>query len=252
MKKILFLLSGIILLFSCSSDDGAAANSDAILVKKAVLVETDGSEGMTFNYSYNGNKFNTLEVLNGQRTVYFYTGNLITKQERYLTADGPLEFEVVFHYDANERLVEEEIKYLMDSSLSTRNYTYEADGSISFLAYSGEIGSITELKSTGKYFFNEDNEVVRIESKNLNTNSVMTTTFTYDNQNSIFKNVAGWNKLFPTLTGKKHNILTSTTIGSDQVVLDAYSNQYEYNSAGYPISISTTIGSHTAKVNYFY
>lgn len=253
MKKLLLLLSGIaLLLASCSSDDGAAANSDAILVKKAVSVETDGTQGMTLNYSYNGNKISTVQTSDGQIAKYFYSQNLIVKGEKYFSGNSNAVIEVVYQYDTNERLVSEEYKDFSNSILETRMYTYEEDGSVSFLAYSGEIGSITELKSTGKYFFNEDNEVIKIESTNLNTNNVVTRSLTYDTRNNIFKNVPGWNKLFPTLTGKKHNILTSTTIGSDQVVLDAYSNQCEYNNAGYPISISTTIGSHTTKVNYFY
>lgn len=251
MKKLLFLLSGIALLFSCSTDDGGTTNSDFTLVKKAVSVEADGSEGMTFNYSYNGNKISTVQVLNGQQLKYFYTGNLITKLERYLTADGTLELEVIFQYDANARLVKEETKYFINSSLATRNFTYEPDGSISFLAYSGEIGSITELVSTGKYFFNEEQEVVKIETTNINTNSTLTTNFTYDNQNNIFKNVLGWDKLF-SLTGKYHNVVTTTYLDANQVVLNSSSNQYEYNSAGYPTSVTTTIGSSSAKVNYFY
>lgn len=253
MKKIIVLLSGIILLLSsCSSDDAGSAQSDSILVKKVVSVDADGVEGMTFNYSYTGNKINTVSVSNGQKVVYFYTGNLITKTERYLAANGPLELEAVFQYDANERLVTEEIKYFMDSSLTTRNYTHETDGTVSFLEYTGEIGSITELVSTGKYFFNADKEVVKFQTTNVNSNFTTTTNFTYDNQNSAFKNVLGWDKVFSNLTGKTNNVLTSTIVAEDDVVLDSYSNQYEYNTQGYPTSNTTTIGSTTNKVNYFY
>lgn len=253
MKKMVALLSGIVLLLgSCSSDDAGSGQSDNVLVKKVVSVDADGVEGMTFNYSYAGNKINTVSVSNGQKVVYFYTGNLITKTERYLAANGPLELEAVFQYDANERLVKEEMKYFMDSSLTTRNYTHETDGSVSFLEYAGEIGSITELVSTGKYFFNADKEVVKFQATNVNSNLTTTTNFTYDNQNSAFKNVLGWGKIFSNLTGKTNNVLTSTIVAADDVVLDSYSNQYEYNTQGYPTSNTTTIGSTTNKVNYFY
>ncbi|WP_026704121.1 membrane lipoprotein lipid attachment site-containing protein [Flavobacterium soli] len=252
MKKILFLLSVIaLLLSSCSSDDGGTTNSDFTLVKKAVSVEADGSEGMTFNYSYSGNKINTVQVLNGQQVKYFYTGNLITKVERYETTNGMLEFEVVYQYDENERLIKEESKYFINSSLTTRNFTYEPDGTVSFLVYSGEIGSITELRSTGKYFLNEDQEVAKVETTNINTSSTSTANYTYDNQNNVFKNVLGWDKLFSP-TGNYHNVLSTIYLDANQVVLETSSNQYEYNSAGYPTSVTTTIGSTSAKVNYFY
>lgn len=253
MKKIFFLLSGIaLLLSSCSSDDSDAANSDLILVKKAVSVGSNGDSGISIDYKYSGNKITWIEVGTGQKLKFYYTGNLITKSERYFSDDTNFSAEVTYQYDNEGRLIEEEYRDLFSSILETRVYNYETDGSISLLLYSGEIGSITELRRTGKYFFNDDNEVVTFENTNISTNETTTTNYTYDDQNSIFKNVLGWNKLFSSSEGKMHNIVTSTTVSEDQVVLNEYSNQYEYNSSGYPTSMTTTIGNSTSTVNYFY
>jgi len=242
----------LVILYSCSNDDNSS-NSNMPLVKKAVSIEANGENGLTFDYSYIGNKITTIEVSNGQSLKFYYTGNLITKTEKYLYNDTELSNEIIYQYDNNERLVSEESKDFLNSVLETREYIYESNGTVSYLYYTGEIGSVTVLVKTGTYFFNANNEVEKLEDTSVGSNEMITTNFTYDTNNSIFKNVLGWNKIFSTVyDGKTNNILTSTTINADDIVIYGYTNQYSYNNAGYPVALTTLIDGNAATVNYFY
>jgi acetyltransferase-like isoleucine patch superfamily enzyme len=218
-----------------------------------VSIEANGENGLTFDYSYIGNKITTIEVSNGQSLKFYYTGNLITKTEKYLYNDTELSNEIIYQYDDNERLVSEESKDFLNSVLETREYSYESNGTVSYLFYAGEIGSVTVLAKTGTYFFNANNEVIKLEDISVGSNEMITTNFTYDTNNSIFKNVLGWNKIFSTVyDGKTNNILTATTINADDIVIYGYTNQYSYNNAGYPVALTTLIDGNAATVNYFY
>ena len=242
----------LVILYSCSNDDNSS-NSNMPLVKKAVSIEANGENGLTFDYSYIGNKITTIEVSNGQSLKFYYTGNLITKTEKYLYNNTELSNEIIYQYDNNERLVSEESKDFLNSVLETREYIYESNGTVSYLYYTGEIGSVTVLVKTGTYFFNANNEVEKLEDTSVGSNEVITTNFTYDTNNSIFKNVLGWNKIFSTVyDGKTNNILTATTINADDIVIYGYTNQYSYNNAGYPVALTTLIDGNAATVNYFY
>jgi hypothetical protein len=251
MKKLFFCIC-LVILQSCSNDDNST-DSNMLLVKKAVSIEANGENGLTFDYSYIGNKITTIEVSNGQSLKFYYTGNLITKTEKYLYNDTELSNEIIYQYDDNERLVSEESKDFLNSVLETREYSYESNGTVSYLFYAGEIGSVTVLAKTGTYFFNANNEVIKLEDISVGSNEMITTNFTYDTNNSIFKNVLGWNKIFSTVyDGKTNNILTATTINADDIVIYGYTNQYSYNNAGYPVALTTLIDGNAATVNYFY
>lgn len=252
MKKIILFLF-VVILNSCSNNNNNAA-SETILLKKAVRLGTNGFADNEFDYYYVGNKF--LEIKYNQQTLlkYYYNGNLISKVERYFS-DNTKELETTYQYDENEKLTSEKITNFIDNeiSITTTYYTYETDGTVSFLKYNGETVSIGELIQTGKYYYN-NNDMIKSVNTLISTGEEFTTIYTHDSKNSVFKNVLGWNKIISNSDGKVNNILTSSTYNSNGELLNGYSstNEYTYNSLNYPTSLSSTINNNTSTVNYFY
>jgi hypothetical protein len=90
MKKILLLLSfSVVLLSSCSSDDSSPSESQPLLLK--TMTEGDVLFGQTVtHFTYNGNKL--VEIFkdgdDDYADVYTYTGDLITKIEKFAVYDA--------------------------------------------------------------------------------------------------------------------------------------------------------------------
>lgn len=241
MKKILLFCAVALALNSCSSDDSSSDSSSSVLLKKTVMTDAEGTK-VTSNYTYDGNKIVSVIDNSGESNEYYtYTGDLITKLE-YKLPDGSIEQVNTYSYDSNGRLT---TFVRIDPDMDWGNkelYTYNADGTITVKAYTGDSETQTFHNSTGTVKF-ANGEVIEI------TNDVQDDhVYTYDTNNNPLKNVLGWNKINFTdgeANDVLHNMLT------DKVGAEVwYSYTHTYNADNYPTKSVESVEKET--VEYFY
>ncbi|MBF4519189.1 hypothetical protein IRZ71_22790 [Flavobacterium sp. ANB] len=224
MKKFLLLFCAISLaLTSCSSDDDS---SDSVLLKKVVITGSGGKT--TVNYTYDGNKL--VSVVDDFKVInmhYTYTGDLITKID-FKLPDGSIEQTNSFSYGTDGKLTTfVRVEFDEDDFKGYKEvYTYNANGTISVKAYSGDDKTQTNATGTSTITF-VNGDVSEITSTNSPNHK-----YTYDDKNNSAKNVLGLDKIaFVDGEGTDvfHNELSDT---SDGEVWSTYS--FTYNSDGYP------------------
>ena len=228
MKKILCFFGALVFaLTSCSSDD-SSSNSDSgtVLLKKTVKTDPDG-EKITTIYKYDGNKI--VSITDGEEfNRYFtYDGDLITKIE-YKYPNGEVEQINTYEYKDGKLTtflrVDPEINWG-----SKEVYTYNANGTVTAVSYSGDSKSQTLKGDTAtiKFVNGEVSEI--IDDKGWGHK------YTYDSKNNPLKNIVGFDKLAfedGEAEGVNHNMLTDKDISEDDLWINS---TYTYNENGYPV-----------------
>jgi hypothetical protein len=261
MKKTIYFLSVILLgITSCSkSDNPVSANatspSDFVFPRKIAITMAIGNVIETNNV-FNGNKIVESTTRNGfenkmVKTVYTYTGNLITKKSvgnSYITD---------YNYE-NGKLKSAVISYLTESggqfvlySKSKFLCTYNADGSILKELFHIDINTGVEVKDKLYSIITLMNGAIVKQvypSSTINSTGNSTYTYEFDNKNNPYKNVLGFNELIldnvykfssPTI----NNLTKSTLViketflpsGPTNSYTEIYSHQYVYNDFGFVI-----------------
>lgn len=251
MKKILLCLSfSVVLLSSCSSDDSSSSESQPLLLKK--MTEGDVLFGQTVtNYTYNGNKL--VEIFKDGdddfADVYTYTGDLITKIEKFAVYDAgtPSEDRELlstdqFAYNANNLLVTFTTTSQDFEGDRTTTYVYNGDNTVSFAQNANVPGQPTESLKTGTITV-QNGEITRLQV--VKEFDSYTDNYTYDTKNSIFKNVTGYNQLIFTLIIGKQGAMTwvdSIVGGISHNFLNHQGDyQYTYNSDNYPLTANQSL-----------
>ncbi len=227
----------MLLLQGCSSDSGNSNNntSTAILCKTIKFNESDATNIRNYRkeFTYVGNKFNERkdyynDVLTS-KSVYIYTGNLITQIKSY-NSSNQLTYLEDYTYNNSGQLIQS-ISYDEGILDVRKTYIYNQNGTINELEYYNYGQPQETLNSNSTFTLLNNMLVSQITISGTNTTSY---SFTYDTKNSPFKNVVGLNFLFYEGT-QEHNLLQ--TIQSDGVNSPITENyQYIYNSDGYPTS----------------
>lgn len=243
MKKILCLLTAVLLsLSSCSNDNDEASNFQEPLFVKEIAGIYNGIT-YTQKISYNGNKIQSINFQGGLRT-YTYTDNLITKIED-LDASGNLSSAMEYKYENGKIYSCLSMGY--DFGTLYKNlikYVHNPDGSVSYQYYKVNYTTGEEQEKdlvSGKLFI-KDGNIIKDE---IYSDSVLEVSmvYEYDDKNEIFKNILGYNLLL-NLMPSANNIVKSTTIykmGPAGIVV----NSYEYNSNGYPSSKKVDVANGT-------
>lgn len=257
MKKNFILISAIALVFtSCSSDDSPSEEvSSSVLVKKMILMSTDEGDDSywnnTINFSYNGTKLTQSIDEDGYKSVYTYTGDLITKIEYF---DGStLDSQDLFSYNSNGKLIEYRDLDVSNDYERKFTYTYNSNGTVTVTEYTGTIGNTTVSLFTPNIYTFANGELTSTDNISI---------ISYDSKNNPFKNVTGYQEImtleftddYMITFGRNQNFVsapvgTSTTEGSFST--------YTYNSDNYPVTSATTANysggfSGTVNVQYFY
>lgn len=266
MKKFLLplVLGGV--LISCSRDNDNPVAETPILPTK--IAWGDNYVDAEFNFSYNGDKLkeSNLEIHYGNNRVtnekitYHYTGDKITSLE--YDNDGYFSYYgkgiITFEYNTNGTLKSAKTKgvtYSYDNNHqriskpfeSTRNYVYNADGSIS-------INNNKYIIANGNLMEYRDND--RKE----------TFKHTFDDKNNPFKNVkgiqeiatelyttfvsAGFEHSFENYKTFNNNMTSSIQYYDNSGVSDRKTYTYEYNSKGYPVKATENIVNSQATINF--
>jgi hypothetical protein len=271
MKKTIYVLSIILFgITSCSKTDSpvpvnpkaSSPNnsefplpSDFIFPRKVVTTMAIGNIIETNNIfiankiveSTTRNAFENKTV----KTVYTYTGNLITRKTIGKT------YIVDYNYE-NGKLKNSVNQYYFESGgqlyLQTKSkflYTYNPDGTILKQLYNIDPTTGVETKDKFHSIISLLNGAIVKQifpSSTLNSTGNATYTYEFDNKNNPYKNVLGFNELildnvykFPSPT---INNLTKSTLVTTETFLpsgpinsytEIYSHQYGYNDFGFVI-----------------
>lgn len=225
MKKIISLLS-LVLLLSCSSDDSSSSPETGTQgTKLTKIVETNFSNNFTSttNFTYSGDNLVKTETVGGNGSVYKseysyennklikvkfflngitasetlfnYTGNLITSSSN--NEDG-INFTRTYEYSDSNYLIKE-TQYSNGTLQSVSNFTIDTNGNVQ---------SFTNSSFSGQYNYMHDNK-----------NNPYSTTYAPAYLKSLGKGYTA------------NNIIKETSIISNSIV----TYEYVYSSEGFPI-----------------
>lgn len=248
MKKLALFFSVFLLVFtSCSSSDEAPVIEEEQLTINGTLlrkvISTSGSDVTTSELFYNGNKLSKIVKSDGSRVEYEYTGNLITKAYNYV--NNSLNTTTFYYYNSADNITQRKTLNANDTGAYRCDFVYNADGTVSVLAYTGDATSQNTLVVNRKVFLLTNGDVDKIEVYLIISGSAVTRTYTYtyDTNNYSYNQVVGNNKLKAwdfANSGNQHNIL-STVITSTEVS-SAYpsttNSSYTYNSFNFPVTMT--------------
>lgn len=244
MKKIL-LFSALGLIFtSCSSDDNSPSIEDTSVLPKTIsYIYPDVMLGTnsTSTLKFNGNKV-VSSIEPGSKTIFTYTGDLITKQEVYDVDQQEKETkekEVVYTYENGKlktRIFKEDITtaYPDGQYIEKTVYTHNSAESISYINYLVDKNSKIETKDSEGTLTYKDGNLIKEQQKV--TSVTRTRVYEYDAKNNPLKNILGFNALLNEIseTGK-NNIVKTTSTSTESANTSVYLTTYTYNESGYPL-----------------
>ena len=202
---------------------------------------------VTSNLFYNGNRIVRITESDGWETKYYYTGDLITKTENY--NNNILVSERKYQYDGQGNPIScINLSYNTNLGSSTKLILiYNADGSLTYNLYggnlvsqnnnisqsnanltNGEITSFHEVDAIYPYIAPSDKTYV----------------ITYDNKNTPYKNILGFEKIAIIdsrpggFQGVKHNFIKEST--TDNITGNTYiskTTNTQYNSNNFPNNV---------------
>jgi hypothetical protein len=258
MKKLLYLFTAILLVFtSCSKDDNDSSDStSSILPKKVTTVYSDGDSDIE-NMVYNGNKIVSVTEKDGSSAKYTHTGDLITRVDDF-DKDGKLKYTTDYNY-ANGKLntsVEKSAKPNEIYYYKTK-YVHNADGTVSYDNFRGLIstGVEQEYGATGKYTFKDGNLLKLEVSYYGNDYSYV---YEYDTKNNPRKNVLGFSLLLEDEDSSVNNVVkeTSTSGSGANIRTSTTTYTYKYDANNYPTEMVRNYQSgtsvETATTQYIY
>lgn len=251
MKKIIGLLSfAFLILSSCSSDNDESSNSPNSILVKELAANAEGIIYIQKN-TYDGNKIKSSISESRYVVNYTYTGDVITKIEdtdvqKGITTVGEYTYKNGKIFSVLKSVIH--YYYLKPEYESLKKYTHNEDGTVSYQFY--KVNSVTGAEEgqgdiSGKLTLKNGN-IVR---EDWSDGSYI---YEYDNKNSIYKNVLGFNLLLNS-DSSPNNLLKSISIYNNYVNTPVI-YQYEYNSEGYPVKSNASIvnGMKFPEVKYTY
>lgn len=231
MKKLFTLVSVLILvLSSCSSED----NSTPILISKLITTYDDGSS-LTIDYSYSSNKLLEETWSSGGIRKYFYENDLIIKIET--KTDNVLTKELFYEYDSNNKVsIRKEYYYTASPFAFKTVFNYFSNNTAHYEVYRGDFIEQNELVYQGDYLFNSSGQLISSTSETPSGELINTNLISYDTNNSPFKNIVGFEKLYFNGFSPIGNKIESKEYASNNALMSSAIRQYQYNSDSYPSS----------------
>jgi YD repeat-containing protein len=252
MKKLFAAAAGALFLFtSCSevvsSDD---TNVKEVLLKKKIEQYQDGLL-LTTLYDYDGTKIKSISQSDGQRMEFFYTGDQITEVEHFETGGQVQTTE--FTYDAEGRIIE-----MLEYGIETvpgeegedptpvpwadrTTFTFNADGTVSLIKYSGDHESQTEVTEEG---------TLTIANGNITayTSASGNSSYTFDGANNAELNITG---ITPLNIAWQYGGINNVT-GATRTNGPSYTATFTYNSKDYPVSATEIEDGQTTQIWFMY
>jgi hypothetical protein len=249
MKKILCLLSAIVLVFtSCSKDDNDSSGSaSSILVKK--VTEFENGTPVSRDIQYNGNKIVSITEADGSQMKFTYNGNQIIKIEEFDDqgfSDGSVE------YGYTNGLMTSYIEKYDDEYNHKTKYVHNNDGTVAYEQFkvNNKTGVEEKYGQTGKLTF-KDGNLIKAERSYSNFNSIEI--YEYDTKNSPLKNVVGWNLILDDEPTSNNVIKRTYTSGSgDNIHTDTTTYSYKYDVNNFPTEkVASFSGSTSTEITQY-
>ena len=182
-----------------------------VRVKKIIDTDTDGTVS-SIEYFYNGNKIVYAIDSEGLRMNIFYDGDLIAREE---WLQGTTMVEKIFYTYDNSKLETYQVLNLVDNIGQKITYDHNANGTISFTEFSGDLTTQDEIESTGTI---SNTKLVRnVTDPIALEQQVFTSTFTFDSKNNPFKNIVGYDKIYFADSEESLNYLNNITTNTEQI-----------------------------------
>lgn len=252
MKKILVLLS-VIVMFSCSESSNEEQNND-ILPKKVVFKDINNTILDISENEFIGKKI-VQSISYNNKSLYYYTGDLISNIKIYDINSNNLIMEYLFSYE-NDKLSESIFKNFNENKCEKRLYTHNAADNIDFVYYIGDLLTQDTLYKMGTISI-ENGEISSKHIQDFITTNITDITYTYDNKNNPQQNTLGIQKinieLDRAIFGNFHNVISHEVVYNNS---QYFSNNftYEYNPDDYPkkVTINSTGSNLFTQIEYFY
>ncbi|KAF2519600.1 hypothetical protein E0W68_04450 [Flavobacterium salilacus subsp. salilacus] len=241
MKKVLTLAAiALFTMTSCSSDDDSpVTNPDENVVLLKKRISTDDIEGtITTLFNYDGNKLTSMVYDDGLIIEFTYDGDKVV-EERILY-NGELDEKGIYTYSGDNLVLYERYSYDINDEVYEyvkKEYEHNSNGTIDISIYQAE--NETEpltLQDSGLLTFENGNLISYTECNQPQS-------WTYDDKNSPFKNIASFNNIMilPDIFdsgdgGGQNNPLNWTVYHSSGTENFHTTYTYTYNSDGYPLT----------------
>lgn len=259
MKKLLLLFSALTLVFtSCSSDDNSSTEDTSILPKTISYIypSTDLGTNSKSTLSYDGNKI-LRSIEEGSKTVFTYSGNVITKQEEFDVDSKGVETkdtDVLYTYENNKlktRIMREEFSTQFPDGryIDKTVYTHTSENLISYVNYSVNPTTKIETKSSEGSLTYKDGNLLKIQQ--VSGSSTSTRTYEYDTKNNPLKNILGFDLLLNEISEFGRNNSTKTTVlNSGNPKPTDFLTTYIYNDKDFPLRQTSFTGGAGNSIEY--
>ncbi|MBO4234023.1 hypothetical protein FO675_06865 [Riemerella anatipestifer] len=264
MKKVFYLLSmailPVFLAVSCNrNDDEPTPKEELLLPSKEEITYYDNNTLRTTvnSFTYDGTKLTKVVSVSDDEeyaTTFTYQDNLLVK----VKSD---EEDRVFEYDSKGNLVKETQVLSYDNTTVTDIYTYELNKSSVNVTYNRKNVNGDELRleevGTYTYTLTPNKQVAKIVGKKTSTSydgsstyvyeTAVEENYTYDDKNSVYKNISGFDKLgysqaaVKVALGGINNVLTKSSkyniIDDTDVYTHTDTYKYIYNDKNFPVEV---------------
>lgn len=254
VNKFWFLSVFLVLLYSCINDK----NGGVKLLAKLIETTEDNTK-ITTLFTYKGNEI--IRSDNSKEHIdYTYTNGLITK--------------IVITKKSDQSTVTAVYSYVKDKLISLRssakfviNYSYNADGSVTYQNFSIDDKEQQIQKYHGILSFKNGNlskDVRVFDDTKVGIVSINGVSYEYDSKKNPYHNVLGFDKLlnqyqFVSVNNSLISVVenSSKTTIDDQIISSAkfYKSAYKYDDESYPTEQITENASGNLgylKSEYFY
>jgi hypothetical protein len=184
-----FLAASLLILTSCSKNNAEQGDGNIKLPKSKYYKYIDfPSDNYESTYRYNGNKIESILDDNGSKTVFTYTGDLITKKEDF-SNKKLLVYCTLYEYENNKL---KEAVHIFNNQKFLKKYTYNKDKTVSYSVhlYNDKLNTTTEI-ATGTFTLENGNIIKQVDKESKDYGSADIVAFKYDTNNSPLKNVIG-------------------------------------------------------------
>ncbi|KGO94263.1 hypothetical protein [Flavobacterium subsaxonicum] len=252
MKK-LFTLAAIALftMTSCSDDDATSTTPDTTTDGPLVtsFIETMDGVPNTYTVTYDGNKVIKIQDQQGYVSNLTYTNNQLVKEEDYY--DGEFSEYNHYSYSTDGKLAQVVNGQLYDDTtwdVTKTTYTYNSNGTVSTLVYTGDETAQTTLKGAGTVTYTNGN-LTGYSFLPAGSTTPVVKTLTYSDKNDAFKNVFG--NEFTSLAYLEGGPNTMLSINDGDSGYSA-TYTYQYNADNYPVSEVENWDGDIITTQYFY
>ena len=222
MKKTILFLSILFSIIACEKDYNTQNEVMSVLPKRIIFDSGDGVDYTEIMISYDGKKIKETTDHKGRKTIYTYTGELITNVTRY---NGTfIEMTNDFVYENDKLKSSLKVIYStnkIDAYITKNGYTYNSNGTILEETYIVDSKTKVETKNKGNIIYTIENGNLmktvstRVVSYYNGSNQVSTTyeytfVFEYDNKSNPTGTIIGLNNI-DFYSNTKNNLIKATS-----------------------------------------